>query len=141
MRPCHLTESRGFTLIELMITVAIIAILAAIALPNYTQYVVRGKIAEGTSELAQWRNRMERFFQDNRTFDGGCDATKPASTKYFTYSCVAADESYTLTATGIAAQGVNGYVYTVNESNARATTQFAGVATSATCWQTRPGGC
>ena len=141
MRPCHLTESRGFTLIELMITVAIIAILAAIALPNYTQYVVRGKIAEGTSELAQWRNRMERFFQDNRTFDGGCEATKPASTKYFTYSCVAADESYTLTATGIAAQGVNGYVYTVNESNARATTQFAGVATSATCWQTRPGGC
>ena len=107
MRPCHLTESRGFTLIELMITVAIIAILAAIALPNYTQYVVRGKIAEGTSELAQWRNRMERFFQDNRTFDGGCEATKPASTKYFTYSCVAADESYTLTATGIAAQGVN----------------------------------
>ena len=141
MRPCHLTESRGFTLIELMITVAIIAILAAIALPNYTQYVVRGKIAEGTSELAQWRNRMERFFQDNRTFDGGCEATKPASTKYFTYSCVAADESYTLTATGIAAQGVNGYVYTVNESNARATTHFAGVATSATCWQTRPGGC
>ena len=141
MRPCHLTESRGFTLIELMITVAIIAILAAIALPNYTQYVVRGKIAEGTSELAQWRNRMERFFQDNRTFDGGCDATKPASTKYFTYSCVAADESYTLTATGIAAQGVNGYVYTVDESNARATTQFAGAATSATCWQTRAGGC
>ena len=141
MRPCHLTESRGFTLIELMITVAIIAILAAIALPNYTQYVVRGKIAEGTSELAQWRNRMERFFQDNRTFDGGCEATKPASTKYFTYSCVAADESYTLTATGIAAQGVNGYVYTVDVSNARATTQFAGAATSATCWQTRAGGC
>ena len=141
MCPRHPIENRGFTLIELMITVAIIAILAAIALPNYTQYVVRGKIANATSELSQWRNRMERFFQDNRTFDGGCEATKPASTKYFTYSCVAADESYTLTATGIAAQGVNGYVYTVNESNARATTQFAGVATSATCWQTRPGGC
>lgn len=141
MRPRHPIKNCGFTLIELMITIAIIAILAAIALPNYTQYVVRGKIAEGTSELAQWRNRMERFFQDNRTFDGGCDATKPASTTYFTYSCEAANESYTLTATGIVAQGVNGYVYTVNENNAKATTQFAGAAVSADCWQTRAGGC
>lgn len=141
MRPCHLTENRGFTLIELMITVAIIAILAAIALPNYTQYVVRGKIVEGTSELAQWRNRMERFFQDNRTFEGGCEATAPADAEYFTFSCEAAEESYTLTATGIAAAGVNGYVYTVDENNARATTQFAGTAVSAACWQTRAGGC
>ena len=141
MCPRHPIESRGFTLIELMITVAIIAILAAIALPNYTQYVVRGKIAEATSELSQWRNRMERYFQDNRSFEDGCDATKPAGTKYFTYTCEADKESYTLTATGIAAQGVNGYVYTVDESNAKATTQFAGAAASASCWQTRAGGC
>ena len=141
MCPRRPIESRGFTLIELMITVAIIAILAAIALPNYTQYVVRGKIANATSELSQWRNRMERFFQDNRTFDGGCDATAPTATEYFTYSCVADKETYTLTATGIAAQGVNGYVYTVDENNTKATTQFAGTSVSAACWQTRSGGC
>jgi type IV pilus assembly protein PilE len=137
----HKFRNQGFTLIELMITVAIIAILAAIALPNYTQYVVRGKIAEATSELSQWRNRMERFYQDNRAFTDGCAATAPAGTKYFTYTCAADAQTYTLTATGIAAQGVNGYVYTIDENNAKATTQFAGTAVTATCWQTKQGSC
>lgn len=138
-KPHH--SNQGFTLIELLITVAIIAILASIALPNYAAYVVRGKIAEATSELSQWRNRMERFYQDNRTFTDACAASAPAGTKYFTYTCESADLTYTLTATGIAAQGVNGYVYTINQDNAKATTQFAGAAVTATCWQTKAGSC
>jgi len=59
---------RGFTLIELMIVVAIIAILSTIAYPAYTDYITRGKITEATSALASKRILMEQFFQDNRTY-------------------------------------------------------------------------
>ncbi|HYD34313.1 MAG TPA: type IV pilin protein [Methylophilaceae bacterium] len=131
----------GFTLIELMVTVAIIAILAAIALPNYNAYVVRSKIAEATSELSKWRNVVERYYQDNRNYTNVCTTTIPTGTKYFTYTCASTADTYTLTATGIAGQGMNGYVYTVNQNNEKATTMFANEAVTASCWLTKKGSC
>ena len=59
------TAQKGFTLIELMIVVAIIGILASIAIPQYSDYVKRGKAAEATSNLATLRIKMEQCFQDN----------------------------------------------------------------------------
>ena len=59
---------KGFTLIEVMIVVAIIAILATVALPAYTDYVRRGKIAEGTSALLAMKTKMEQYFADNRSY-------------------------------------------------------------------------
>ena len=64
-------------MIEVMIVVAIVAILAAIALPNYADYVKRGKIIEATSALSDLRTRYEQFFLDNRTYVGGCLVIKP----------------------------------------------------------------
>ena len=64
----------GFTLIELMIAVVVVAILTAIALPSYQEYVTRGKITEATSNLADMRVKLEQFFQDNRTYVGACAA-------------------------------------------------------------------
>lgn len=58
----------GFTLIEVMITVAIVAILAAIAMPSYRDYVLRGQLVDGTNGLAAMRADMERYYQDNRTY-------------------------------------------------------------------------
>lgn len=136
-----LDSTQGFTLIELMVTVAIIAILASVALPSYNSYVARSKIAEATSELSKWRNAVERFYQDNRSYTNVCANTGPVGTKYFTYTCVSAADTYTLTATGIANQGMNGYVYTVNQNNEKATTSFDNQAVTATCWLTKRGGC
>src|SRR4051812_30759889 len=60
--------AEGFTLIEVMITVVIVGILAAIALPSYSVYIQRGKIVDATSKLGDLRTDMERFFMDNRTY-------------------------------------------------------------------------
>jgi type IV pilus assembly protein PilE len=136
----------GFTLVEVMIVVAIVGILAAIALPNYTEYLIRGKLVEGQSQLAAHRVKMEQFFQDSRTYLNACDAgsiaVKPADTKNFTYACVSDATTYTVTATGLGSMAP--FVFTVDQSNTRKTT---GVDTAkgwsvpaSNCWVTKKGG-
>jgi type IV pilus assembly protein PilE len=58
----------GFTLIEIMITVAIVAILAAIAFPGYQQYVLRSKRGLAKSTLVQVLDRQSQFYVDNKSF-------------------------------------------------------------------------
>jgi type IV pilus assembly protein PilE len=134
----------GFTLIELMIVVAIVAILAAIALPSYNQYIVRGKLTEAYSNLLAIRVQSEQWFQDNRTYAGmPCSTTNG---KYFTYGCSnLSATTYTVTATGIAATDVDGLAFTINQSNARATVVTAPATTkgwsgNGTCWIVRKNG-
>ena len=125
----------GFTLIELMVVVAIVGILASIALPAYTDYVQKGKAAEATTALADGRVKMEQYFQDNRTYVGGpC----PAAGKYFTYACVVDVTTYTITATGASGEGMGSFDFTIDQDNAKTST-YAGVA-GATCWLTNKSG-
>jgi type IV pilus assembly protein PilE len=147
MRP-----ARGFTLIELMITIAVIAILGAIALPSYTDYITRGKLTEAHSHLSDLRVKMEQRFQDARTYVGGpCAPTgaSAAQVKYFDFSCPAAPTAttFTIQAAGKAGTDLAGITFSVNESNVRTTVVTAGstMATkgytdNATCWVTRKGG-
>lgn len=129
----------GFTLIELMIVVAIVGILSAIALPAYTDYVRRGKIAEATSTLADMRIKMERYYQDNRRYD--CAAVIPvAGAKYFEFACdTPTSQTYLITATGLANAGMDGYAYTIDESNNKQTTAFPDASVPASCWLTKKG--
>ena len=93
---------KGFTLIELLIVIAVIGILAAVALPSYSDYITRGKIPDATSGLASKRVKMEQFFQDNRTYlavapqTNDCDLDTTTS-EYFNFSCPAAATATTYT--------------------------------------------
>lgn len=139
----------GFTLIEVMITVAIIAILAAVAMPAYSDYLLRGRLVEAPNTLGSERVLMEQYFQDNRTYAdvstsilSPCSSTKLAALntglKYFAISCTFDATGYTLTASGRGTAA--GATYTVNQANTMTSKQpTVWGSTTYSCWITRRG--
>ncbi|MBB5883629.1 pilin [Xanthomonas sp. LMG 8992] len=95
-------KQQGFTLIELMIVIAIIAILAAIALPMYRDYVAKSQLAAALAEVTPARTMLESKLQEDSTYvpaDGaalGLQTTTPRCT------------SFTVTASSIQCTGVKG---------------------------------
>jgi len=138
-----LRPSSGFTLIEVMITVAIVAILASVALPSYRDYVVRGALVDGTNGLANVRAQMERHFLDNRTyatvgtFVTPCQNPSTAARTYgsFVVSCAVDPTATAFTLSAVGSGSVTGFTYTINQADVRATTAApSGWGTCTTAW-------
>jgi type IV pilus assembly protein PilE len=142
-------STNGFTLLELLTVVGIIAILGAISVPFYNDYVTRSKITEATSALSDGRVKLEQFFQDNRTYAGG---PAPTNTTYFTYNVqksstdtgAATNTEYAIKATGVGSMA--GFTYTIDQNNTRRTIATSaawapGSGLPADCWVVRKRSC
>ena len=141
---------RGFSLIELMVTVAIIAILASIALPSYSEYITRSRLVDAHTRLGDLRIQMEKYFQDNRSYLSGavCGITagqlataNADAGRSFDFTCPAPTATtYTLVATGRAAKGMTGFTFSVNQAGAKASSGPGGWTAAPTCWFVRKDG-
>lgn len=133
--------NNGFTLIEVLVTVAIVGILTAVALPAYNDYVIRGRLTEAFSALGTAQPAAEQFWSNQRTYVGFDGAVNfPPATANFTYALSGATVSaYTLTATGVGKMA--GFVYTIDQNGTRATTASpSGWGTNGACWVDHKGG-
>jgi type IV pilus assembly protein PilE len=140
-------HAAGFTLIELMVAVAIAAILATIALQAYGSYVVSSKLSESFAMLGDYRLKMEQFKQDNRTYAdplnaNTCGIAPPVTNKYFNFGCAIAASGALFTATasnrGGAGMGKPGdYSYSIDQDGVRNTPTFAGAPGPSGIWKNK----
>ena len=132
MRPTR--PASGFTLIELMIAVAVVAILMAIALPSYQAYLQRSRVPAALDGLSSLATRMEQCFQDTGTYTGcvACGASVPTPAN-FGVVCTIPVGGATFSAAATGSGSMAGYTYTINSAGDRATTVHP-KGRNLTCW-------
>jgi type IV pilus assembly protein PilE len=91
----------GFSLIELMIVTALIAILVTLSYPSYISFVRKADRTEAITTLLDWANRQQVWRADHPSYNTGIN---PANTENYSYSITATATSFTLTATALNVQ-------------------------------------
>lgn len=109
----HINRIRGFSLVELLITVAIVAILASVAFPAYTDFVTRSNRTEAQRELLRIANLQEQFYVDSRAYTSDMEklglGADPFITEngYYSIDAALANGGFVLTATARGTQATN----------------------------------
>ncbi|WP_374402321.1 type IV pilin protein [Niveibacterium sp.] len=132
--------SEGFTLVELLIVVAVIALLTAIAVPSYSSYIERGRRAEGRAALEQAAQMLERLYTRTNSYsvtlaDAGIPATSSSGRYTISVAAMAADviaTSYVITATPSGWTDPHCGSLTLNSVGQRGRT---GTSPVTECWQ------
>jgi len=134
-------NAAGFTLIELMIVVAIIGILSAIAYPSLQDSINKGYISDGLSDLSAETFNMEQKYQENRTYRDPNDATKCAvadlTSDYFSFSCTSGSRTTFLwSATSLSGSlgAAGSYQYNIDQDGTKKTIAYKGSTVNYNNW-------
>ncbi len=130
-------KKQGFTLVELMIVVVIVSMLAAIAIPSYTEFVKRGKVAEATGALQRIKIKSDIYYGERRSYTNYCSSNSyngiKNAMKYFSLTCAETATTLQLTATGV--NDMAGYEYKVDETGNKESTIDGN---NNACWTLKP---
>ena len=128
-------SNRGFTLIEIMIVIAIIGIIITIGYPSLTEYVKKGRRAEVAGLLSEQAQILERFYSRTNLYTGATGLS--AGNDYYTITPTLADQSFLLTATrkaGSAMAGDKCGDFTLTNTGVRSMVNATSGLTTKDCW-------
>ena len=128
-------SNRGFTLIEIMIVIAIIGIVLTISIPNYNEYVKKGRRAEVVSLLSEQAQSLERFYTKNNVYTGITGLS--AGNDFYTLTPTITDQTFLLTAarkTGTAMATDKCGDFTLTNTGVRSMNNATTGLTTKDCW-------
>ncbi len=134
-------KQRGYTLVELLVTVGIVALLAAIAIPSYSAYTKSANRTDATRTMTIDAQALERCYSQSFTYVGCAGAavgSAPSAQGYYTVTIAAPTaSSYTITATPLKAPQTSDSscaTFTLNSAGTQGALTSGGLSNTATCW-------
>lgn len=136
-------STAGFTLIELMIVVAIVGVLAAVAYPNYREYVMKGNRSDAKASLTRSAQELTRCFTSFNRYDhDDCaeaalyDAAYVSTERFYALTAVINPTTFVLTATAAGTQqaDTNCTAFTLSNTGARTAATSTSTDSTARCW-------